>query len=98
MASNGRSKRPVFSKRYFPVEIAIFEHKNEDGRLNHSIKLTRTFRRDEESEWEQTEYLATQDLLPARELISEAFAFIQGRLQAAYDESRDAEPAGAGNF
>lgn len=98
MAANGRKQRPVFSKRYFPVEIAVFEHKNDDGRLNHSVRLTRTFRRDEESEWEQTEYLATQDLLPAGELLSEAYVFIQGRLQAAYADSREAEPAGAGNF
>jgi hypothetical protein len=39
-----------------------------DARANYSAKLTRSFRRDEESEWEMTEYLSTQDLLLATRL------------------------------
>jgi hypothetical protein len=83
-AKNGSAKqRPVFVKSYFPVQIAVFEHTN-DGRLNFSVKLTRTFRRDEESEWETTEYLGQQDLLPAARLLGEAYEAIAARQDEAY--------------
>jgi hypothetical protein len=72
-AKKGSAKpRPIFAKTYFPVQVAVFEHSN-DGRANYSVKLTRSFRRDEESEWETTEYLGVQDLLPAA-ISSESFS------------------------
>jgi hypothetical protein len=87
MATNAKSsspktakKRPVFSKRYWPVQVAVFEFES-DGRVNHSIEVTRTFRRDGESEWETTPYLTTQDLLPAAKLLDEAYSEIQARIQ-----------------
>jgi hypothetical protein len=83
-AKNGAAKqRPFFAKVYFPVQIAVFEHTH-DGRTNYSVKLTRSFRRDEESEWESTEYLGPQDLLPAARLLGEAFEAIHARLTEAY--------------
>jgi len=88
-AKNGAAKqRPVFAKAYFPVQVAVFEHSN-DGRRNYSVKLTRTFRRDEDSEWETTEYLGPQDLLPAARLLGEAFEAIQARQDEAYRERQD---------
>jgi len=91
---NGQSKaakrRPVFSKRYWPVQVAVFEFEN-DGRLNHSIELTRTFRRDDESEWETTTYFTSQDLLPASKLLSEAYTVIQSRIEKARSESSSSE-------
>jgi hypothetical protein len=86
-AKSGKKQTPVFSKRFFPVQVAVFEYENE-GRLNHSVKLTRSFRRSEESEWETSEYLSTQDLLPAAKLLSEAYSAIQARMQKAYAERR----------
>ena len=87
MATNARNgsaktakKRPVFSKRYWPVQVAVFEFEN-DGRLNHSVEVTRTFRRDGDSEWETTPYLTPQDLLPAAKLLDEAYSEIQIRIQ-----------------
>lgn len=81
---NGSAKtakqRPVFSKRYWPVSVAVFEFRN-DERLNHSIELTRTFRRDSESEWETTTFLTTDDLLPAAKLLGEAYCVAQARIQ-----------------
>lgn len=93
--SNGSQKqRPIFSKAYFPVQIAVFEHTTDGGRLNHSVKLTRTFRRDEQSEWESTEYLGAQDLLPAARLLGEAYEAIQQRLDEAHrDQQREESPA-----
>jgi hypothetical protein len=78
-AKNGTAKRrPVFAKTYFPV------------RTNFSVKLTRSFRRDDESEWETTEYLSPQDLLPAARLLGEAYEAIQARQDEAYRERQQA--------
>lgn len=67
----------------------MFEHTN-DGRMNFSVKLTRSFKRDEESEWETTEYLSPQDLLPAARLLGEAYEAIQARQDQAYRERQQA--------
>jgi hypothetical protein len=87
-------QRPLFAKTYFPVQVAVFEHAN-DGRRNFSVKLTRTFRRDEESEWESTEYLGPQDLLPAARLLGEAYDAIQTRQDEAYRERHGDSDGGA---
>ena len=87
-----RKQRPVFAKAFFPVQVAVFEHSN-DGRRNFSVKLTRSFRRDEQSEWETTEYLGPQDLLPAARLLGEAYDAIQTLLDSAYRE-RQTKPEG----
>lgn len=79
-------KRPGFKKKYFPVEVAVFEF-DKDERLDHSVELTKSFRRRDGS-WATTRYLSVSDLLPAAKLLSEAHSFIQGRMQAAYDEGR----------
>lgn len=79
------SSRPVWSKVYFPLEVVVFDF---DGR--YSIKLSRSFRRDPESEWEKTsEYLTDDCLLVAAKLLSEADTFIRERKQQAYETSRD---------
>ncbi len=96
VAKNGPAKqRPVFARAYFPVQVAVFEHTNDDRR-NYSVKLTRTFRRDEESEWETTEYLGPQDLLPAARLLAEAYDAIQARLNKAYRERQHESPEEGG--
>lgn len=93
-SGNGSQKqRPIFSKAYFPVQVAVFEHATEGGRPNHSVKLTRTFRRDEQSEWESTEYLGPQDLLPASRLLGEAYEAIQQRLNEAHRDQQEEAPA-----
>ncbi len=88
-AKSGQTKaaknRPVFSKKYWPVQISVFEFQN-DERINHSVEITRTFRRDEESEWETTTYLTAQDLLPAAKLLDEAYSVIQARIQKDFAE------------
>jgi hypothetical protein len=88
-------RRPVFSKRYWPVQVAVFEFEN-DERLNHSIELTRTFRRDGDSEWETTPYLTAQDLLPAAKLLGEAYSVIQSRIQKEFAERNGAAAADEG--
>lgn len=87
----------VFSKSYFPVDVAVFEHLN-DGRRNYSVRLSRAFRRDEQSQWESTEYLRPEDLLPAARLLGEAFEAIQGMKDKAYRERQGAEANGDGHF
>ena len=90
---NGQAakKRPVWTRKYWPVDIAVFEYVNGDERLQHSVKLTKSFRRDEESEWETTDFLSGQDLLTARELLADAYRFIQARLQKAFESRKDSE-------
>ena len=97
-AKNGSAKpRPIFAKTYFPVQVAVFEHSN-DGRTNFSVKLTRSFRREEESEWETTEYLGAQDLLPAARLLGEAYEAIQARQDEVYRERHQTEEGSSKQF
>lgn len=93
MATTNKKSTVVLSKRYFPVEVAVFKHTNGDSRPSYTVKLTRSFRRDEESEWETSEYLSPQDLLPAARLLGEAYSAIQAKLQKAYEERRAAGAA-----
>lgn len=90
-SDSARKQRPVWSKG-FPLTIAVFEfpNANGDGPPNFSVKLTRTFRRDENSEWENSEYLGASDLLRGAKLLEAADAFVQSRLEADY-RSRKAE-------
>ena len=97
-AKRGAAKpRPIFAKTYFPVQVAVFEHSN-DGRANYSVKLTRSFRRDDQSEWETTEYLGAQDLLPAARLLGEAYEAIQARQDEVYRERQQAEEGSSNQF
>jgi hypothetical protein len=80
-------QRPVFCRKFFPVQVAVFEYEN-DGRLNHSVSLTRSFRRDADSEWENTPYLTVSDLLPAAKLLNDAYSVIHARLQQAFAGDR----------
>ncbi|BBO34303.1 hypothetical protein PLANPX_3915 [Lacipirellula parvula] len=81
----GRRQRPAWSKTSFPLTVAVFEFPNDNGSPNFSVKLTRAFRRDESSEWENTEYLGGGgDLLRAAKMLESADAFVQSRLQADY--------------
>ena len=75
----------------------MFEHTN-DGRMNFSVKLTRSFKRDEESEWETTEYLSPQDLLPAARLLGEAYEAIQARQDKAYRERQQSDEGSGEGF
>jgi hypothetical protein len=84
--SEGRKQRPAWSKKGFPLTVAVFEFPNSSGDAppNFSVKLSRTFRRDEDSEWENTEYLGGGDLLRAAKLLEAADAFVQSRLETFY--------------
>lgn len=86
---SGRKQRPVWSKKGFPLTIAVFEFPMEKGPPNFSVKLTRTFKRDENSEWENSEYLGGGDLLRASKLFEYADAFVQSRLQAFYESQKE---------
>jgi hypothetical protein len=91
--TNGQTtkSRPIWSRKFWPVEIAVFEYVNGDGRPQQSVKLRKSFRRDEESEWETTEYLSAPDILIAKELLTDAYRFIQARLQKAFESRKESE-------
>ena len=86
---NGRKQRPVWTKKGFPLTVAVFEFPIENGPPNFSVKLTRSFRRDENSPWENSEYLGGGDLLRAAKLLEAADAFVQSRLEAEYRSRKD---------
>ena len=88
-SDNGRKQRPVWTKTGFPLTIAVFEFPTENGPPNFSAKLTRSFRRDENSPWENSDYLGGGDLLRAAKLLEEADAFVQSRLEAHYRSRKD---------
>ena len=92
-STNGQStkRRPIWSRKYWPVEVAVFEYTNGDGRPQHSVKLSKSFRRNEETDWETTDFLSAQDILIAKELLSDAYRFIQARLQKAFESRKDSE-------
>ena len=87
-SSKERKQAPFYAEQYFPVQVAAFEHEVEGGRPNYSVKVSRRFRRDEESEWETTDYLRPQDLLPAARLFEKAFDAIQARMEELFREHR----------
>ena len=85
---SGKKQRPVWTKKGFPCQVAVFEFPMENGPPNFSVKLTRSFKRDEASEWETSEYLSGSDLLRAAKLLEAADVFIQNRLEADYKAKR----------
>jgi hypothetical protein len=64
--------KPVLSLKKFPVEVAVWENQK-DGKTYYSTKLSKRYKDKDKNEWKQTEYLSTDDLLPAAELLSEAW-------------------------
>jgi hypothetical protein len=88
-SDNSRKQRPAWTKKGFPLTVAVFEFPTENGPPNFSVKLTRSFKRDEESEWENTDYLGGGDLLRAAKLLEAADAFVQSRLEAHYRTRKD---------
>ncbi len=90
-SDNGRKQRPVWTKTGFPLTIAAFEFPTENGPPNFSVKLTRSFKRDEDSEWENTEYLGGGDLLRAAKLFEAADAFVQSQLEAFHRSRKEHE-------
>ena len=93
-------KRPVYEKKAWPLSVVVFEHPVKDGDgVNHSVRVTKSFKRGEEAEFENTEWLGTDDLLAASQLYVAAWQFIQSRNQTRYQRSReDRQTAGAGQF
>ena len=88
-SDNARKQRPVWTKKGFPMTIAVFEFPSDNGPPNFSVKLTRSFKRDENSEWENSEYLGGGDCLRAAKLLEAADAFIQSRLEANYRSRKE---------
>lgn len=84
--NNGAGKQLPVWKQGFPVTAAVFEFENtnENGPPNFSIKLTRSFRRDQDSDWESSDYLDGSDLLRGAKLLEAADEYVQSRLEAHY--------------
>ncbi len=87
-SENGQKQRPVWTKKSFLLQVAVFEFPSDKG-PNFSVKLTRTFRRDEDSDWESTDYLGGGDLLRAAKLLEAADEFVQTRQEAEYRSRKE---------
>ncbi len=89
---SSKKQRPVWTKKAFPLTVAVFEFPSgtEATPPNYSVKLTRSFKRDESSEWETSDYLGAGDLLRGAKLLEAADAFVLARLEADY-QSRKTE-------
>ena len=95
---NSHRQRPIWTKKGFPCQVAVFEFPTENGGPNYSVKLTRSFRRDKESEWETTDYLGGGDLLRAARLLEAADTFIQSRLEADFKARKASEDVTDGDI
>lgn len=73
--------QPIFTKRMGSLEIAVFEWEGNEGRVNHSTKLTYSFKRKESEVWENSDYLPTSELLLAAKLFDIAHSAIVERIQ-----------------
>ena len=89
---SSKKLRPVWTKKAFPLTVAVFEFPSgtSEAPPNYSVKLTRSFKREESSEWESSDYLGAGDLLRGAKLLEAADAFVMARLEADY-QSRKAE-------
>lgn len=89
---SSKKLRPVWTKKAFPLTVAVFEFPSGTNETapNYSVKLTRSFKRDESSEWESSDYLGAGDLLRGAKLLEAADLFILARLESDY-QSRKAE-------
>jgi hypothetical protein len=87
-SGSGHKQRPVWTKKGFPLQVAVFEFSNENAPPSFSVKLTRSFKRQDSGEWETTDYLSAPDLLRAAKLLEAADAFVQNRLEADYQSKR----------
>jgi hypothetical protein len=89
MGTNQNQGQLIFSRTFWPVEVAVIEFRDGDSRPRHSLKLSRSFRRKGATEWERsTIFLPLTDVLSARQLLADGFSASQQRLQAVYDERR----------
>lgn len=95
---SGHKRRPIWTKRGFPCQVAVFEFPTENGVPNFSVKLTRSFRRDKESEWETSDYLGGNDLLRGAKLLEAADTFIQNRLEADYKARKASAEEASGDI
>ncbi len=95
-----RKQRPAWTKKGFPLTVAVFEfpNANGDGPPTFSVKLTRSFRRDEDSAWENSEFLGANDLSRGAKLLEAANAFVQARLEGDYQSRKTEKEEGEANF
>lgn len=77
---NEKRKAPVKVLRCGSVEIAIWLHKTErDGRMIDvpTAKISRSFKNKETGQWENTDFLQSEDLPKVALLATEAYKFLK---------------------
>lgn len=82
---SGQKQQPVW-KMGFPTTVGVFEFPSNDdvSPPNFTVGVTKAFRRDENSEYEYSQYLNGEDCLRAAKLLEEADSYIQSRREEFY--------------
>lgn len=75
------SNSPIETKRAGPIKATIWENQNEKGQTYHSVTITRTYR-DGDGDWKETGQHFTEHLPMVQHVASQAYGFIQDRLDS----------------
>lgn len=74
---NPNPKRPEFTKRIGAVSVACWLKHNSNGQWG-SVRLTRGVRPDPDGPWQESQYLNTNDLQRAIQLLNEVYEWAAG--------------------
>lgn len=66
--SDKGSKPHLTINGYNGIQLAVWKNLSQRGKEYRSIKITRSFKRDENSEWENTDYFNPWDLMNIAEV------------------------------
>ncbi len=88
---NPNPKKPEFSKRIGAVEVACWLKHNASGAQWGSVKLTKGVKPDPNGPWQQSQYLNTNDLQRAIQLLNEVYEWA-AQIDPAMVEPRSWKP------
>jgi hypothetical protein len=72
---------PAIKFRDGCLQVTVWRNKTTEGKTYYSANLTRSYRHGDD-EWRETESLGGDDLLPAAELLKEAYVWIRNQKRA----------------
>jgi hypothetical protein len=78
-------KRPEHKIRYGRVEVAIWKRESGENTW-HAFTVSRSYR-DKDQQWQRSNSLDEEDLLPAAKALEEAYSWVQAQRQAARDQA-----------
>jgi hypothetical protein len=79
------SRAPEYKAHFGRVQAAVWRREFE-GRTSYSVTLTRSYK-DKQDQWQRTNNLDEDDLLPATKALDEAYTWIQRQRHQSRDAS-----------